>query len=63
MCSDISGCLICQQGDEFFDQASKGWGIGLFVAQNRQFVIDEWVIGNMYFHGSYLTGVSFLSNE
>jgi hypothetical protein len=26
-------------------------------------VIDEWVIGNMYFHRYYLTGVSFLSNE
>ena len=42
---------------------AKCWGISTFIAQNRQFVGNKRVIGNVNFHRHYLTGLSILSNE
>jgi hypothetical protein len=50
MCSHIAGSFVSQKRYKLFNQTSEGWRIGAFVAQNRQFVIDKRVIGDMYFH-------------
>jgi hypothetical protein len=42
---------------------AKGRRIGVLVAQNSQFMGDQWMVGNVNFHNPNLTALSFLSNE
>ena len=45
-----AGRLVCQQRHKLFDQCTERDGRGVPVAQHRQLVGDQWVIGNVHSH-------------
>jgi hypothetical protein len=47
-------CFVRKERHQFFDEMSEDLRVGVLIAENRQFMGDEWMIGDDYSHGDTL---------